>query len=84
MEADGQQAGAAAIGEEGEVADAYEATWQHMKQKPPKELIDGQRHQLLLVAMSRVAPAEGDVAIFQSNEPVVGDGNTMGVGAEIS
>ena len=84
MEADGQQAGATAVGKEPEVADAYEATWQHMKQKPPQELIDGQCHQLLFVAMSRVAPAEGDVAIFQSNESVVGDSHAMRVGTEVS
>ncbi len=84
MKADGEQAGAAAVGEEAEVADAYEAAREQMQQKAPQELIDGQRHQLLLVAMGRIAPAEGDVAVFQSNESVVRNGNTMGIGAEIS
>ena len=42
------------------MADAYEATREHMKQKTSQELIDGQRHQLLLVAMCRVTPAKGD------------------------
>ena len=84
MEADGQLAGAAAVGEEAEVADAYEAAWQYMKQKPAQELIDGQGHQLLLVAMGRVAPAKSDVAAFESNESVVGDSHTMGVGAKVS
>lgn len=83
MEADRQQAGGA-VGEEAEVADAYEAAREQMQQKAPQELIDGQRHQLLLVAMGRVAPAEGDVAVFQSNESVVRYGNPMGIGAEIS
>ena len=71
MEADGQQAGAAPVGEEAEVADAYEATREQMQQKAPQELIHWQRHQLLLVAIGGVAPAEGDVAVFQSNESVV-------------
>jgi hypothetical protein len=79
LEADGQQAGATAVGEEAEVADAYEARREHMKQKTSQELIDGQRHQLLLVAMCRVTPAKGDVAVFQPNEPVVGDGYAMSV-----
>ena len=76
--ADGQQPGAASVGEEAEVADAYEATREQMQQKAPQELINDQRHQFLLVAMSRIAPAEGDVTIFQSNESVV---NAMGVSA---
>jgi hypothetical protein len=84
LEADGQQAGAAAVGEEAEVADAYEAAWEQMQQKAPQELVDGQLHQLLLVAVSGVAPAEGDVAVFDGDESVVGDGNAMGVGTEIT
>jgi hypothetical protein len=48
-----------------------------MQQKALQELIDWQRRQLLLVAMGRVAPAEGDVAVFESNESVVRYGNTM-------
>jgi hypothetical protein len=34
--------------------------------------------------MSGVAPAKSDVAVFQGNESVVGDGHAMGVGAEIA
>jgi hypothetical protein len=79
VETDRQQASAPPIGEEPEVADAHEATREHMKQKTSQELIDGQRHQLLLVAMCRVTPAKGDVAVFQPNEPVVGDGYAMSV-----
>jgi hypothetical protein len=67
LETDWQQTGAAAISEEAEVADAYEAAREQMQQKAPQELIDWQRHQLLLVAMGGVAPAEGDVAVFESN-----------------
>ena len=55
-----------------------------MQQEAAQELIDRQSHQPLLVAVSGVAPAEGDVAVGESNEPVVGDGDAMGVGAEIA
>ena len=34
--------------------------------------------------MSGVSPAEGDVAVGERNQSVVGDGDTMGVGAEIA
>ena len=63
------------------MADAYEATREQMQQKAPQELIDWQRHQLLLVAMGGVAPAEGDVAVFQSNESVVRNSNAVCVSA---
>jgi hypothetical protein len=66
------------------VADAYEAAGEKMQQKAPQELIDGQRHQLPFVSVNGVAPAEGDVAVFQGNQSVVGDGDTMSVGAEIA
>ena len=46
--------------------------------------MDGQRHQLLLVAVCGIAPAEGDVAVFKSDQSVVGDGDAVGVGAEIA
>ena len=38
----------------------------------------------LLVAVGGIAPAEGDVAIGESDQPAVGDGDAMGVGAEIA
>jgi hypothetical protein len=51
LTAERQQTGTPAVGKEAEVTDAYESAWQHMKQKPPQKLIDGQRHQPLFVAM---------------------------------
>jgi hypothetical protein len=39
-------------------------------------------HEPLLVAVSGVSPAEGDVAVGESNQSVVGDGDAVGVGAE--
>jgi hypothetical protein len=82
--AERQQRCASAIGEEAEVTNTHEAAWQHMKEKAPQELIDGQDHQPLLIAMSGVAPAECDVAVFESHESVVGDGHAVGVGTEIA
>jgi len=55
-----------------------------MQEEAAQELVDGQRHQLFLVAMRGVAPAESDLAIAEGHEPVVGDGNAMGVCAEIA
>ncbi len=55
-----------------------------MQQEAAQELIDRQSHEPLLVAVSGVAPAEGDVALGESNQPAVGNGDAMGVGAEIA
>ena len=55
-----------------------------MEQESAQELLDRQSHEPLLVAVCGVAPAEGDVALGESDEPAVGDGDAMGVGAEIA
>jgi len=55
-----------------------------VKQETAQELIDGQGHEPLLVAVSGVAPAKGYVAIGESHQPVVRDGDPMGVCAEIA
>ena len=84
MEAEGQEGGAAPVGEESEVADAHEAGRQQMEQEAAQELILRQSHEPFLVAVGGIAPAQGDVAIMKRNEPGVGDGDAMGVGAEIA
>jgi hypothetical protein len=84
LKAERQKNGSLPVGEESEVADADEAWGQQMEQEPAQELVDGQSHEPLLVAMSRVSPSEGYVAIGESNESGVGDGDAMGIGAEIT
>ena len=72
------------VGEKSEVADAHEATWQQMEQESAQELLDIQSHEPLLVAMGGVSPLEGDVARGESDQSAVGDGDAMGVGAQIA
>jgi len=55
-----------------------------VEQEAAQELIDIQSHEPLLVAVGGIAPAEGDVAIGESDEPGVRDSDAMGVGAEIA
>ena len=55
-----------------------------MQEEAAQELIDGQSHQPLLIAVSGVAPAKGDVAVGKSNQPAVGNGDAMSVSAEIA
>src|SRR5208337_3465566 len=72
------------VGEEAEVANAHETAWQQVQEEAAQELFDRQGHEPLLVAVSGVAPAEGYVALGESNQPAVGNGDAMSVSAEIA
>ena len=84
LEAERQEDGALPVGQKSEVADAHKAAWQQMEQESAQELLDIQSHEPLLVAMGRVSPLEGDVARGESDQPAVGDGDAVGVSAEIT
>ena len=72
------------VSEKSEVADAHKAAWQQVQEEASQELIDGQSHQPLLVAVSGVAPAKSYVALGESNQPAVGNGDAMSVSAKIA
>ncbi len=55
-----------------------------MEQEAAQKLVLSQSHEPFLVAVRRVAPAEGDVALGESDQSGVGDGDAMVVGAEIA
>ena len=55
-----------------------------MEQEAAEELIDRQSHDPLAVAVCGIAPSERDFAISKSKQPMVGDGNAVGVVAEIA
>jgi hypothetical protein len=84
LEAERQEEGALPVGQKSEVADTHEAAWQQMEQESAQKLLDLQSHEPLLVAMGGVSPTESDVALGESDQPAVGDGDAMGVGAEIA
>jgi hypothetical protein len=55
-----------------------------VKQESPNELVSGDRHRSHLVAASVVAPTERDVVAIERDEPVIGDGDTVGIAAEVA
>jgi len=55
-----------------------------MEQEAAQKLVDSQSHEPFLVAVGGIAPSEGDVAIGESDQPGVRNGDAMGVGAEIA
>jgi hypothetical protein len=78
-----QESGASPIAQETEMANANEAWGEQVKQKPAQELIDGERHEALLIAVRGVPPTECDFVIGQGDEAMVGDRHTMRVTAEV-
>ena len=83
-EAERKELGSLPVSEEAEIPDAHEAVREQVQEETAQELIDRYGHQPFLVAVSGVSPAEGDVSLGESNQPVVRDGDTMSVGAEIA
>jgi len=73
-----------AIGQESELAEALPAARQHMQQEAANELIGRKGHSSLLIAAGVVFPAKGDLAIFASEQAVVGNGYSMSVATQIS
>ena len=71
------------IGEKSEVADAHETFRKHVKQKAGQEFFCGNCHIALYVSMGSVSPAERNLSILKRDQPMVGNGHSMGVAAEI-
>jgi hypothetical protein len=84
LQAERKRCAAAAMSHPTEIADADECRRQDVQQESSQELVDGQRHQALLVVVSRIAPAKSDYAIGKIDESIVGNRHTMGVLAEIT
>ena len=65
------------------MADADETLGEQMEEKAAQEFIERQRHQLLLIMVSGVAPTKGHLAVVERNQSVVGDGYAVGITAEV-
>jgi hypothetical protein len=81
--AERKQTSTGAVGQPAEVADAGEASGQHMLEEAAQELLRRERHGALLAAMRVVLAAEGDSGVGDGEQAMVGDGDTMGVTREI-
>ena len=66
------------------MTDADESLRQDVKQEAPNELVGGDHHRSRLVAASVIPPAKRNVVAIESDEPVVGDGDTVGIAAEVA
>ncbi len=66
-----------------EVPDPDQAAGQDVKQEAAQELMGGNGHGLLLAAVGIVPPAEEDAIVFEGHEPMVGDGDAVGVAGQV-
>ena len=71
------------VGEQAEVTDADQTARQDMDQEASQELMCRNRHDLLLAAMSIVAPEKRDAIFVECDDPMVGDGHAMGVAGQV-
>ena len=81
--AEGELLLAVAAGEEAEVADAVEVLGQDMEQEAADELFGGEGQGLEAAVMAVVPPTEADLTVLDGEEAVVGDGDAVGVAAEV-
>ena len=80
-----QVAGAPGVGEQAVMADTVEALGQNMDEEAANELMGCQGHDLVAGAsfISIVLPFEGDAVVIARDQAAVGDGDAVGVAAEI-
>ena len=60
-----------------------EAVGQDVEQEAADELVGTKGHHLLLVVVAIILPAEADPAFGKTDQAAVGDGDAMGIAAEI-
>ena len=63
------------MGHKPEVANADEAGGKPMEEEAAQELLHRQSHQALPVTVPGVSPAEGDLAVLEGDQTVIGDGD---------
>src|ERR1700688_5207892 len=76
-------AGTMAIAEEAVVSNAVKSIRQHMDQEAANELLSGKGHRLLAIVIPVVLPLETNLAAVHGHQPVIGDGDTVGIAADI-
>ena len=79
----GELASTTARGEEAEVADADEALRQDVQEKPSQEFVGVERERADLAPVPIVLPPKRDGVVGDGDEPVIGDGDAVGVAREV-
>ena len=83
LPAESQVFGPVAVGEQAEVADADKTLREDVQQEAAKEVGGLESHDLFAMAVAVILPAEGDLAVLESQQPVIGKGHFVGVAAQV-
>jgi hypothetical protein len=75
--------GAAPGRQQAKVANADEALRQDVEEETPEEFVDIERQRADLAPVPIVLPPERDRVVGDRNEPVIGDGDAVGVSREV-
>ena len=67
------------VAEEAVVTDALKRIRENMQQEAPQKLVCRQSHHLMPLLVFVVLVGEGDLSVVECLQPVVGDGDTMGI-----
>jgi hypothetical protein len=76
-------AGTMAVGQKAVIADALKTRGQSVLQEAADELVGGHGHHPIFCAITIILPAEGDLAVFHSQQALVGNGHAMGIAGEV-
>ena len=79
-----EQSGPAAVGQQAELPDTDETSWQHMLDKAPQKLRDGECHLALLVPACVVLPTKSDALAVERQQAVVADRDAVRIAAQIT
>jgi hypothetical protein len=56
---------------------------QNMKKESSDELVDLQRHHLLLITIGIITPQKGDLCVLDTEDAIIADGDSVGISAQI-
>ena len=65
------------------MTDPHITRGQYMKKEPPDKFIGLQRHGFLTVPVGIISPEERNMAIPDSEDAIIADGDSMGISAEV-
>ena len=72
-----------AVREKAEMTDTHEAIGEHVEEKTADELLGIEEHRFQPVFVSSIPVAKSDLAVFDSEDPVIGQSHPVSVAAEI-
>lgn len=81
--AEGEVASAVTIGQQAVVPNAREAVRKDVEEEAAKELRRVESHDLLVIGVAIVLPPEGDRTVVEGEDAAIGEGDAVGVAAEV-